>query len=272
MSAKYLKKRKRKKIGLIISIVLLTVLLIFMLLLAWGLHNTADIPSDVSPAVTDVLETIPNETEMETAEPSRDDATEQPMQTEQDEDAKYYLGKGLTLLDVGKYTGVYMEDGTDEVVSNVLMLIVSNEGEQDIQFAEFTIPTSNGDAKFSLSTLPAGEKIVLLEQNRMAWSANEDYSDVNAANIAVFSEPVSLCEDQLKIQALDGVMNITNISGSDITGNITIYYKNAATDLLYGGITYRIRLEGGLKADEIQQIMASHFTQSGSRIMFVTIE
>ena len=268
MSAKYLKKRKRNRTGLIISIVLLTGLLIFMILLAWGLHNTADISSNEAPTVIDVPETIANEVEIQTDEPIRENETED---TEQTEAMKHDLGKGLTVLDVGKYTGVYMEDGTDEVVSDVLMLIVSNNGEQDIQFAEFTIPTSNGDAKFNLSTLPIGERIVLLEQNRMTWSANEDYSNVNAVNIAVFSETISLCEDQLKIQALDGVMNVTNISGSDISGDITIYYKNAATDLLYGGITYRIRIEGGLKADEIQQIMASHFTQSGSRIMFATI-
>lgn len=105
----------------------------------------------------------------------------------------------------------------------------------------------------------------------MLWSANEDYSNVNAEKIAVFSEPVTLCEDQLKFQVLDGVINITNISAEDITSDIVIYYKNAAADLLYGGITYRIRLEGGLKAGEIRQITASHFTQSGSRIMFVTI-
>ena len=244
---------------MIIAVALLSVLLIFMLLLAWGLHNTEEPSSDESGAATDMPETFSSE---QTTEPALK------VQTEHMEN---YLGKGLTLLEVGKYTGIYMEDGTDEVVSDVLMLIVSNDGDQDIQYAEITISTSGGDAKFSLSTLPVGEKIVLLEQNRMIWSADEDYSNVKAKNIAVFSEPVTLCAEQLEFQTLDGVINITNISGEDITGDITVYYKNAATDLLYGGITYRIRLEGGLKPDEIRQIMASHFTRSGSRIMFVTI-
>lgn len=259
MSAKYAKKKKHGKTGLIIAVVLLFVLLVFVLLLAWGLHNTEEPSSDEPGTATDMPEAFSSE---QTTEPTLE------VQTEHMEN---YLGKGLTLLEMGKYTGIYMEDGTDEVVSDVLMLIVSNDGDQDIQYAEFTIPTSNGDARFSLSTLPAGEKIVLLEQKRMPWSANEDYSNVNAGNIAVFSEPLTLCEDQLEFQNLDGVINITNISGKDITGDIVIYYKNAATDLLYGGITYRVRLEGGLKADEIRQIMASHFTRSGSRIMFVTI-
>ena len=63
---------------------------------------------------------------------------------------------------------------------------------------------------------------------------------------------------------------MTNISGQDIIGDVVIYYKNAAEDLYYGGITYRVRIEGGMKADEIKQIMASHFSDTGSKIMFVT--
>ena len=87
----------------------------------------------------------------------------------------------------------------------------------------------------------------------------------------MFSEPLSLQEDKLQLQVLDGALNVVNISGADIEGDIVIYYKNAASDLLYGGITYRVRIEGGMKADEIKQIMASHFSDSGSRIMFVTV-
>ena len=66
-------------------------------------------------------------------------------------------------------------------------------------------------------------------------------------------------------------MNITNISGNDITGDVVIYYKNASSDMLYGGITYRVTVTGGLKAGEIKQLTGSHFSASGSRIMFVTI-
>jgi len=48
-------------------------------------------------------------------------------------------------------------------------------------------------------------------------------------------------------------------------------YKNAAADLYYGGITYRVRIEGGIKAGEIKQLMAGHFSETGSKIMFVTV-
>ena len=81
---------------------------------------------------------------------------------------------------------------------------------------------------------------------------------------------MSIHADVLKLQGLDGALNITNISGEDITGDIVIYYKNSSSDMYYGGITYRVRLEGGLKDGEIRQIMSDHYSTSGSEVLFVT--
>lgn len=179
------------------------------------------------------------------------------------------LGNGMSIKEVGKYTGIYMEDGSDEMVSGVLMIAVKNEGEETIQYAEITMPAGEEEAKFSLSTLTPGSTVILLEQSRMDYAAG-DYTTAVAENVVLFSESLSLCEEKLKIQALDGVINVSNISGQDMDEDITIYYKNSAEDVFYGGITYRVRIEGGLKSNEIRQIVASHFSESGSKIMFVT--
>lgn len=179
------------------------------------------------------------------------------------------LGQGMYITSTGKYTGVYMEDGTDEIVSDVAMITVENKGNSIIQYAEITIPTDEGEANFSLSTLVPGGKMILLEKNRMRSFADE-VSTAVADNIAIFSEPVSLCEDKVKLQILDGAINVTNISGKDIERDILIYYKNYVDGIYYGGITYRVKLENGLKGGEIRQIMADHFSETNSRIMFVT--
>jgi hypothetical protein len=50
-----------------------------------------------------------------------------------------------------------------------------------------------------------------------------------------------------------------------------IYYKNYTQGLYYGGITYRVRVPGGIQADEVKQLTASHFSSTGSRVMFVTV-
>lgn len=203
-------------------------------------------------------------TEPATSEP-------EPVQAEM-EDTLVELSHGLVILNTGAYDGAYMEDGSDENVSGVLMIVVKNTGSDPIQYADITLPTDAGQAKFTLSTLPSGASCVLLEQTQMAYTGSERVSEAESQNVAFFTGPLTLHEDQLQLQLLDDAINVVNISDEDISGDVVIYYKNAASDLYYGGITYRIRLEGGLAAGEVRQIMPTHFTKSGSEIMFITTE
>ncbi len=180
------------------------------------------------------------------------------------------LDYGLQIVDVAGYTGVYMEDGKDDIVSGVLMIVVKNAGPADIQYAEIEMPVGGQTARFTLSTLPEGESVTVLEANRMRYDTGASYTTASASTVALFSQPLSLFRDKLEIQTLDGVLNVTNISGEDISDDVTIYYKNSASDMLYGGITYRVHVTGGLKSGETKQVMAGHYTASGSRIMFIS--
>lgn len=262
MSAKKNKKKNGKKALKWGIIVLEVVILLAALLIWWALEYDGDAPAPTVPTESVAPETTATVPQVTVPEPTIEEMVEVEGTS---------IGNGLAIINIGSYTGAYVEDGTNEIVSGVLMLVVENIGEEAIQYAEITLPTDNGDAKFTLSTLPAGESIVLLEQTRMEYTGEEDASQAASDNVAVFSEPMSLHEEQLKLQILDGAINVTNISGEDIDGDIVIYYKNAASDIYYGGITYRVRIEGGMKTDEIKQIMASHFSDTGSKIMFVTV-
>lgn len=182
------------------------------------------------------------------------------------------LGRGIIIEDIGKYTGIFMEDGTNEVIGGVLMAVVKNTTESTLQYAEIRFPTEKGEAFFSVSTLPPGASAVLLEKNRMPFDEKADYSEAFMGNVVFFSEEPDLQEDMIELQILEGGINVKNISGSDIFGDIVIYYKNSSDDMYYGGITYRIKIEGGLLAGETRQIMAKHFSKAGSTVMFVTIE
>ena len=190
---------------------------------------------------------------------------------EEEQDTTINLGHGLEIEKFGSYTGVYMEDGSDEIVGNIAMILVKNTGEEYIQYAEVTVACGETEGFFTLSTLFPGESMVVLEQSRKAYGDFKGTVNAIAENVAVFSEVPTLYEDQLKVQGLNGALNITNISGKDITETISIYYKNSSSDMLYGGITYRVQITGGLKAGEIKQIISDHFSEAGSRIMFVTL-
>lgn len=262
MSAKKTKKKSGKRAVLWTIVIIEVIILLAALLVWWAFAYNGGSTEPTVPEEPITPETSATVHQVTVPEPTIEAIVDVP--TGQ-------MDANLTIRSIGAYTGAFVEDGSNDIVSNVLMLVVDNSGEEAVQYAEITLPTENGDAKFTLSTLPAGEAVVLLEQNRMTYTGKEDASKAFSGNVAFFSEPLRLNEEKLKLQILDGAINVTNISGEDISGDIVIYYKNAAADIYYGGITYRVRIEGGMKADEIKQIMASHFSDSGSKVMFVTV-
>ncbi len=182
------------------------------------------------------------------------------------------VGSGLTIVDIGPYTGMYMEDGSNEIVSGVVMCIVRNDGDRAVEYAEIKLSDGQKDIPFTLTALLPGRSVVLLATDRTAYDKAATYTAAMAESVAFFSYEPSLQAERLKIQGLDGGLNITNISDADITGDVVIYYKNVASDgLLYGGITYRTRISGGIKAGELKQGMTQHFSVKGSEVLFVTV-
>jgi hypothetical protein len=185
-------------------------------------------------------------------------------------DLNLTVAEGVTIESIAKYTGIYMEDGTDEVVSGVMMLILNNDSDKDLQYAEITLTYEDGTkAEFTVTNLPDGQKVVLLEKNRLQYRT--DKPKTAEAKNTVFVDAFTMHIDTIQISGLQGMLNVKNISGKDISGDIYVYYKNSATDLLYGGITYRSKVSGGLKAGEIRQITAGHYNPKSSSIVMVTI-
>ena len=261
---KYSKKKKKQKKNVGLSI-LLTALLALLVLLIWVaiLLARREVP---------VLEpgnagTTQQESTGENTDESTDALQIQPQMTEP---AALELSDGLRILSVSKYTGMYMEDGTNEIVSDVMMIVLENGSEKDLQLARISLEYSSMTAEFEVTNLPAGEKAVLLEKNRQPMRL-EDPLSAQSRNVLFFPEKMQVREDRLQITGSNGSLKVTNVSGADITGDIYIYYKNSASDLLYGGITYRTSVKGGLAAGESASIIAGHYAPASCRILQVEI-
>ena len=203
------------------------------------------------------------------AEPAEEQETG--VRIEEVQNAEIALPYGLVLQDIGSYTGMYVEDGSNEVLSGILMVTVRNDSDRTVQYAEILLTGAEETARFTLTTLPPGESAVLLEQNRMTYDGGRQVEEIEVSSMALFPEEPSLYEEQLSVQPLNNALNVTNISGADIAGDIVVYYKNASADMLYGGITYRVTIGGGLKDGESRQVVAGHCSAVGSRIMFITV-
>lgn len=264
MSGKYTKKRKNRKttrsllIVLSVCVVLLAAVLILAFRLRPGESASPSTPDTAVPQVqqqTDPEPTVPDDTSASSQIPAQDVLD---------------LGSGVTITGFLPYTGAFMEDRTDEVVTDVLAIQVTNSGEEYIQTMDITLTAGETQAQFSLSTLFPGETAVVLEKSRMAYSTAPHFEQAQTSGVALFDGHPGMCQDRLEIQSLNGVINVTNISGEDITGDILIYYKNYVSGIYYGGITYRLRIEGGLKAGEIRQGSAAHFNPDNSTVVFVT--
>lgn len=179
------------------------------------------------------------------------------------------LPDDLRITEVGSYTGIYMEDGSDEIVTDVMMLVLENTAEKDLQIAKIRLVYSDFTAEFEVTSLPSGESVVLLEKNRHAVS-KEKIQSAKATDIVFFDKALNLQNDRLKVVGNDGTIAVTNITKTDISDNIYLYYKNSAKDMLYGGITYRVCINGGIAAGETAKVLTEHYTPDGSRILWIT--
>lgn len=277
MSGKFANKKSRKRSGkaqdrrLLVAIGVLSVVLAALLALLFWLESG---PAHTQPEQTDGTEQTTQPEPETTAQPETTAPAETESQTqlstEPGTQGLFDLGSGVLVTDYIAYTGAFMEDRTDEVVTDVLAIQVTNTGEKYIQTMDITLVAGDTQAEFSLSTLFPGETVIVLEKNRMAYSTAPEFERAEASSVALFDGHPGMCEDKLKIQCLDGVINITNISDEDISGDILIYYKNYIGGKYYGGITYRIRVTGGLKAGQIHQGTAAHFNPDNSTVVFVT--
>ncbi len=253
-------KQNRGNTGKILLLVILSVLLALLVWLGSVLSQRevptleqGEQPGKPEQSETgDVQQPLPGQN----AEP---EATEPP---------SVELPDGLVIHYISSYAGIYMEDGTDEPVSDVMMIVLENTAEQDLQLARISIEYEDFTAKFEVTNLPAGEKVVALEKSRHPGTS-EEYLSIQTKNVLFFPEPMGLEEERIEIKGHNGTLEVTNISGEDIMGDIYIYYKNSATDLLYGGITYRVPVRGGLKAGESTTVIAGHYTPDNSRLLLV---
>lgn len=266
MRGKYLKKEQKKNKRKILPILIASMILCFVLigLLLYAIGHETD-AGNINLTQENVQNSISDQTQA-----SKTDSTEESPSTQLEEKALFDLGNNIKVTGIISYTGAFMEDRSDEVVADVLAIQVTNSGETYIQTMDITLNSGKTEAQFSLSTLFPGETVVVLEKNRMTYSTAPEFERAEASTVALFAEHPGMCQDQLEIQCLDGVINVTNSSDEDISEDILIYYKNCVNGTYYGGITYRLRVEGGLKTGEIKQGTAAHFNPDNSTIVFVT--
>ncbi len=182
------------------------------------------------------------------------------------------LQDGILIQEATQYSGTFWEDGSDRNVENVWQLTVINTSQEDIQFLRILAEAEGQTAQFDITTLPAGEKVMVLESSAMEYPEWAESCTYQVENLAYFSGEMSLHTDIFTVSAKDNWIQVENHSDQDITNDIYVYYKNAGEEGFLGGITYRVKFEGGVSAGESREEQAMHYDSETSKIIFLTYD
>lgn len=190
------------------------------------------------------------------------------------------VSEQLSVIGVGRFTGPYYEDGSDEDVTDVLAIVVENFSEDWVENADVNLSCGDDTALFTVSALPGQTCALLLEQNRLTYE--EDMTLRDPACTFCVSDMEGKIVDfsaDFSLEPYEGdILVLQNVSGHDFSGDAVLYYKNIAPygkngELIYlGGIAYANRFEGPIAAGEMRQAKPGHYTVGGSAILFMSYE
>ena len=182
------------------------------------------------------------------------------------------IDDGVFLTSLTSADGKFVEDGSDEAVTGVLCAVFSNTTDKTIEYMTAVVTVDGEEYRFAVTTLPAGSTVHTLESSRK--TAPETVRNLTAEKeyLIWFTREISRHEDDLAYTITDGTITITNVSGEDIASDIVVYYKNMYANTYMGGITYRVRVTGGLQAGESFNGYAPHATANDTKIMFTEYE
>ena len=229
-------------------------------------------PTEVSGSTENSEEPMPSTEPSEEPLPSEQD----PGRTEAPTEDTYGTGSTtgseqtvvsgkLSCSNFGRYSGSFVENGSDRRVENVAVLLLTNRSQEYLDFARLTFTIGDKEAVFEATGIPPGKSAWVMEKNGLA---------IDQGAVFVCGEEVTSFRpvpdfSHLKISAEDGRLQITNLSNEPME-DVYIYYKNLHTDGNFlGGITYRVAADK-LPAAQSLLVNAGHSVENQTEIVCVT--
>lgn len=180
---------------------------------------------------------------------------------------------GISIRRLNPYTGKFLEDGSDDDVTNVLALQFRNDSAQAVQYAEYVFDVNGKDVIFRLSDLPVGSSCVVFALDRHPYNADEVLklkSRLVAAVDALHPNDDSIMyvvSDEMIDGELTPTVTIQNLTDQPIPV-ARIFYKTyyAEQDTLVGGITYTFEVRNIPANGSSGPLSSEHFSSQMSYI------
>lgn len=167
------------------------------------------------------------------------------------------IDNGLSVSGLSLYSGEYVEDGSDENVEGIASVVLSNNGDTDYEYVEFTVKTKYGEYLFKASTVFAGSSVKVLCSDRKSLKDGDKMKSAELTLCTEYLTPPSLHEDLFEYYPRAKTINIKNVSGKTFS-KVILYYKDTDENGYFGGITYRIVFNNVANGD-IKQRVSEHF-------------
>lgn len=213
---------------------------------------------------TKIIET--ESSEMLQAEAS--DLWTEPKPAQHVQETKKQIADGKLLLkELGTYSGLYPEDGSDEAVENIAAVLIENVSEQTCQYCRMCFRIGGEETYFTLSELPAGKSAWVFAENRVTGTENEPYEFLNDTSVFRSSDTLN----GFSWQSGEGSVSLTN-NASENYQNVYVYYKLCGKDGAYlGGICYRAAV-GEIAIGETKTVTAGHFFEGACEVVGIYSE
>lgn len=176
-------------------------------------------------------------------------------------------GYDLTLEKLAPFDGMYVEDGTNANVTQVAMLMVKNNGDYPIEYAQISVEYGEAQLIFDISALPAGETLVVQEKTRKSVPQG----DVTKAQALVVQRAeMEMSQEQIRVTDNgDNTITVENLTDQTIP-TTRVFYKYFMKDenLFVGGIAFTVRL-WNMPAGGKMTIQPAHYNSTTGRVVMV---
>lgn len=173
-------------------------------------------------------------------------------------------GQKLTCDRIARFTGKFVEDGSDIPVENVLAVLITNQTDEYLDLANLEFDVDGEKATFIVTGLPAGRSAWVMEATGMTVS--EDAVCEYQGSATSFRDDVIASAEEVEIHTGDNLLQAENKTSRTLE-DVFVYYKIVHSDGNYfGGITYMVTF-GTLRPGETVEKIAGHYLEGETEIV-----
>lgn len=163
-----------------------------------------------------------------------------------------------------RFSGEFVEDGSNELVENVAAVLVTNQSEEFLDFCTLQYEINGKEATFIVTGLPAGRSAWVMEDSRMTIAEEANFSYQGC--VTSFRDGVVASTDKISIYSNGNTLIAVNNTQETVKG-VFVYYKVLHTDgNFFGGITYSINF-GDIEPGKTVQEIAGHYVNGKTEIV-----